>query len=480
MDAPTPAGRSGMFRHGVHRARARRTDGASMTLSRIERISAYLLFAVVALAPLPMGANRPWAWIPLATLCVAIFAIQASADLRRPGPAAQDLKRARLPIIGFSLVLVWVSLQATSWTASSWDHPAYAALNASGAISVHPERTAQFGLRLLGYGAAFWVAVRLGRDPRCARLGMTVIACSAAALVIFSVGRIIWLDAFGERITGSFVNQNSFATFAGFGALISAAYLAQALRPGGSVPTAKEREALRALALNFSARAALPLAGFLICATGVLMTGSRGGMAATLAGLLIMSGQYAFVHHARKTPPLSALMATLAMPGIWIAGDSALETWLATDWRSEIRPKLYDSIITGIGEHGAFGVGLGGFWEGFRPYKDALLGRSTWDLGHNSYLENIFELGWIAATLLYSALALIVLRCMRGVTRRQKDQIYPTIGVSASVLAGLHAAVDFSLQMPAIATAYAIILGLSFAQSWPTRLARYERQIDAV
>ena len=38
--------------------------------------------------------------------------------------------------------------------------------------------------------------------------------------------------------------------------------------------------------------------------------------------------------------------------------------------------------------------------------------------------------------------------------------------VAASVLVGVHAMVDFSLQLPAVALLYALIMGVACAQSW--------------
>ena len=56
--------------------------------------------------------------------------------------------------------------------------------------------------------------------------------------------------------------------------------------------------------------------------------------------------------------------------------------------------------------------------------------------------------------------------CLAGVNRRHRDWVYPATGVAASVLVGLHATVDFSLQIPAVAILYAGIMGLACAQSY--------------
>ena len=92
-----------------------------------------------------------------------------------------------------------------------------------------------------------------------------------------------------------------------------------------------------------------------------------------------------------------------------------------------------------------------------------------YDKAHNTYLENIFELGLLQASALFIALFIMALICLRGVWARHRNWIYPAIGFSASLLVGTHALVDFSLQIPAVAYTYALIMGAAVAQSLPTR-----------
>jgi hypothetical protein len=44
--------------------------------------------------------------------------------------------------------------------------------------------------------------------------------------------------------------------------------------------------------------------------------------------------------------------------------------------------------------------------------------------------------------------------------------VFPATGVAASVLVGVHATMDFSLQLPAVAMLYAAIMGVACAQSY--------------
>ncbi|MFC1606252.1 O-antigen ligase domain-containing protein, partial [Pseudomonadota bacterium] len=105
------------------------------------------------------------------------------------------------------------------------------------------------------------------------------------------------------------------------------------------------------------------------------------------------------------------------------------------------------------------------FADSFRLY-DQVEDTVHYDRAHNTWLENAFELGLPAALALFLALIGLALTCLRGVRRRHRDWVFPATGVAASVLVGIHATVDFSLQLPAVAMLYAAIMGVACAQSY--------------
>jgi hypothetical protein len=85
---------------------------------------ALFLVAIVALAPLHLGANRPdsWTLIALATAFLLVLMTLVKFDGWR-APGAQmpgDLKISLLLVL---LVAVWILVQASTWTPESWHHP---------------------------------------------------------------------------------------------------------------------------------------------------------------------------------------------------------------------------------------------------------------------------------------------------------------------------------------------------------------------
>jgi hypothetical protein len=63
---------------------------------------------------------------------------------------------------------------------------------------------------------------------------------------------------------------------------------------------------------------------------------------------------------------------------------------------------------------------------------------------------------------------LLFLYALRGVFARRRDQLFPLAAAAATVLVALHALVDLSLQIPAVAVTYTALLGLGVAQAIPS------------
>ena len=104
-------------------------------------------------------------------------------------------------------------------------------------------------------------------------------------------------------------------------------------------------------------------------------------------------------------------------------------------------------------------------------YRDTTL-QHTWDKAHNVYLETMLELGIPAAILMFASIAWIVALCARGYFLRHRDRNYSLIAIGCTIIATVHSTLDCSLQIPAVAIAFAAILGVGFAQSFSTERTR--------
>ncbi|MBB4338799.1 O-antigen ligase [Rhizobium leguminosarum] len=102
----------------------------------------------------------------------------------------------------------------------------------------------------------------------------------------------------------------------------------------------------------------------------------------------------------------------------------------------------------------------------FSAYRDPACGIfGIFDRAHNFYLEGFLGLGIlfpITAVLTFSVLARVF---WRGLAQRRRLRHYVLLGLAATVLVALHAAVDFSLQIPGFAVFYAAFLSAVVAIS---------------
>ena len=82
------------------------------------------------------------------------------------------------------------------------------------------------------------------------------------------------------------------------------------------------------------------------------------------------------------------------------------------------------------------------------------------------------ELG-IPATIVFCTIFLWLMGVyLYGLIKRRRKKYYAALGLAATVLVAAHAMVDFSLQIPGFTVLYALIAGLTWSQSWPTRRSR--------
>jgi O-antigen ligase len=440
------------------------------------------LILLTAWAPFPLGSNRPWAMAFLALLSGLLLLCLATGRLIAQKESPPLHRGLRLPLVLAAIPLVWALVQWSTWTPESWHHPIWqqaAAVLGSplqGRISVNPDATLSTLMNLLGYLAVFWTAMTTTRDPARARLALQIFALIGAGyalygLAIFFSGAetILFFDKwdyFGS-VTSTFVNRNSYATYAGLGLLCAVGLLIEDIRqrlPRQSLPMRR----LPALALDIVSRKFVFLVVILLLACALMLTGSRAGIGSTLIALVVLLGISLLRGRRRGRDGLiaAAPLVLVLLATFWLASGPMLDR---IDENSPAADRLpaYRLTLHAIQNTPLLGTGYGTFQEVFAAHRDLTVASpSSWKKAHNTYLENMLELGVPAAMALNLAIALIAWRAFRAMPDRRRSRIYLTIGVSATVLVGLHSLVDFSLQIPAISAAYAFIMGVTAAQTF--------------
>jgi O-antigen ligase len=441
-----------------------------------------LLLLLVGLAPLPLGSNREWAW----TLCALVAAVLglswATGSLLGRNPEDRALPLA--PALLFLAACGWVLVQISASVPGGWHHPLWGMAaetldrELAGSISLSTDDSLVALLRLLAYGLVFFLAFKLGADRRRAGqvfswLAVAGLAYSAYGLLMYWGGfdALLWFrdEAFGRDVRGTFVNRNSFATYAGLCIICTLCVLHRRLSAGEN--PAYRTPADRSAAIEqFAVRAWLPLAAVFIMVSALILTHSRAGFGSFVLGSLALAAAVRHRSRFRSIRSTAAVAAAFAVTitAFVITSEVLLRRMDNLPADGVGRLDAYQLTSGAIGDNPVLGFGYGTYADSFRLYRDDTLA-AHYDMAHNTYLENIFELGWPAAAMLFLAVGWIALSCLRGVRYRGRDWIFPAGGLAATVLVATHALFDFSLQMPAIAITYACIAGVACAQSRSSR-----------
>lgn len=429
------------------------------------------LFAILAIvAPLPLGSSRPLGWSALA-LATALCLLAWLWENRRPGgQPLVPVHRIAIPGVLYGAVLAWGMLQALPVLPQSWAHPVWELAEAalgplSAAVSLTPSASFESVLRLATYAAAFFLALQLGRSRHRAAWIVETLAFGAIALAAYGVleflsgsETILWLDKWAYRgdLTATLVNRNHYATLAGLGLLCTVAALDRHLDLAG-------RSTLLRGVLSAGRHAWVLAAGVPLLMLALVLTGSRAGTAASVLGVAVL------LVARRRLRRSEAVMVGLGVLAMGLASASLLSGRLALLGEdAPVRWAVYTTSMILLEQRPWLGSGLGSFADAFAAVRPVGM-TQIWDRAHCDWLEMTVELGVPAASALFAALFWLAGRCLAGCLVRRRDRALPALGLAASALVGIHALVDFSLQIPAVAFTYAIMLGVAVAQSWPSR-----------
>ena len=470
-------------RVGVWYGRARRFANGN----RLARLVFWALITIVALAPLPFGGNRPLIWSLLGLLVGVLVVVWSASAWRDPAIVGVPWARHWPFSTLFLALLAWFLVQMSTATPPSWHHPLWREASEAlgeplaGSISVSRGDTATALMRLLAYGAIFWLAMQYGARRAYARAELWSVAIAGAAYASYGLivelaglGKILWYDRWAYRgsLTSTFVNRNSFASYAGITLIACLALLLPTLRPS---PTEGLRSA-RGIAYVLDA---FPPQGWLLVVfilaigTAILLSHSRAGFIATVVGVAAFLAVMAMAGGARRAAvKLLGFLAPAGIAAVFsIIGDVTLKRVDEGAIESlEGRLALYDGVVAAIRDTPWQGTGLGTFGSIFRLHRDAsIIGPYDIDKAHNTYLELALEAGLPAFAAMMVLFAALVLILLRGVRQRRRDTIYPAAGIAVSMLVGAYALVDFSIQIPAVAAVFSLLLGIAFAQSWRAR-----------
>lgn len=399
--------------------------------------------AVVVLAPLPLGANRPWAWEALALVFAALSLVQAAATARGSVRAIADVPAG--PAALWAVVLAWASLQVAGLAPpvrpDLWAEVAVALDRPVQPRAVLNVEAATAGLlRLLTYTAAFWLFAQWGASRRRAALAVAVVGWSGAAWAVVGLVLLSGGDRlpFGEKAahlgfaTGPFPNRNTLALWLGMALCALAA-------------AGVQRQAWRSLSRGWPW-----WLGAATTVAALAATQSRAGVVAAAVGLGVTLARLA-------RPSLAVVAVTLAV--LAVAASPFSVRLAATILDPSVLPRLtvWAATMRGLSQAPWTGIGLGSFPDAFAELRPRAL-LQPWHYAHNTYLELAWELGLPVALTAVTALGWLGVRLLRV------PSLTAAAGAGALAAASLHAMADFSPQVPAVALLLAAMIGLAWGR----------------
>jgi O-antigen ligase len=452
----------------------------------IEGVLFWGLLILLVWIPIPLGSNRPWAWMVLEVWSFALLALWLLAWSLGRLEASEPLKGAWPAWIVLGL---WLALQAghvvpmpPEWVAAL--SPEAARMHGLAAdlgikqetmtLSIDPQASRVSLLKSLAYSAVFFLTLALGNRRSRVRMLARVLVYVAVASSIYAVlmhlagavenhfGTVL---RHGDSASGTYVNRNHFAGYLEMSLAIGIGLLIAGLSDR-SADTWKQffRQTIEWI---LSPKMVLRLS-LCILVIALTTTHSRMGNTGFFSSLLIAGviGVALSRHATRNTVVLlvSLIVIDLLIVGSWFGVEKLAQRFEETTVQEvQVREEPAAYSVALIKDYAAFGSGPGTFYIAFPRYRHENI-VNFFDYAHNDYAQFTSESGLIGMGLLGLLVALSLGAALKAQWQRRDPLMRGmsfacVMGVSAILI---HSWVDFNLQIPANAALFMVMLALGW------------------
>ncbi len=204
--------------------------------------------------------------------------------------------------------------------------------------------------------------------------------------------------------------------------------------------------------------------------TALLLSGSRGGLVALVAEILLIVILTTRSHGAKNLvlkAGLSILLVLSAVGGaIFVGGDTSLTrfaTATASDDITSNRSQIWSVTLKVIGEYLPFGAGLGAFPQAYSKL-DTASGFERVDQAHNDYLQMLADAGIVGLVIGGLFLFWFFREGKRNVSASNKFRRGIAVGAFAGCFGILvHSAFDFVLHITAVSVMFIAVMSILVA-----------------
>ena len=318
--------------------------------------------------------------------------------------------------------------------------------------------------KLIGLAAAFSAGVVLADTDRRAELTLRLLCTAGALFAVFSLLQHVVTPTrvlgaaklmFQDRLTGPFLSANVAAGFFGSLAVLNLA----TLEAGGAVHASRTAGDVRFI-LRYGA-----LVLIFAC---LVLTASRMGAIAVMGGLIVSFGLSFWKERDVAVSLRSRAVGRIVVFGVFlllaVAGQLLITRFNQVDNGFSGRNVLFLEHMKAFLASPVAGHGLGSFGA----INDQLVTPENfyelWYIraAHNVYLQWLEETGVVGALLMFAVIGVIHWEILKGHQTRQSLVwlMRGVLGFGAVLL--LQSFGDFTLQTPAIALMWALLLGLAY------------------
>jgi O-antigen ligase len=207
-----------------------------------------------------------------------------------------------------------------------------------------------------------------------------------------------------------------------------------------------------------------------LMATALLLSGSRGGLVALLAGLVFLAMltiRQIGRSHAFLSVSLAVALVFIAMAGaVFVGGDTSLTRFsdaAAGDNISSSRTYIWGTSLKIISEHFPLGAGLGAFPQAYTRF-DTTGGAHRVDQAHNDFLQIVADAGVVGVILGAIFIFLLFREGLRNVKGQNKFRRGVAVGAFTGCFTILvHSLFDFVLHITAVSVMFLTLLALLVA-----------------
>lgn len=443
--------------------------------SKTSNILFYGLLAIVFLLPIPLGANRPWAW---SFFQILIFALSMGCAIHfrsnRWLGVGKYLKMVYL-WLAFLIVASFQVIPMPEFLVALVSPNAHqiqvAAQTSTFYFSLDPGQSAISFFKLLAYFCLFICTLMLVNDEKRIRLLLTTMVAAGTLQAIYGALEVL-LGAeqslvFGLDVkdvaTGSFVYKNHYANFlmmclaAGIGLMVTSLQKDQMNSP---------KDWMRSMATAMLGSKALVRISLAIMVIALVMSRSRMGNTAFFVSMTIV-GLMALLLVKQRSKGLTILIISmfvidLVIVSAWFGLEKVQQRLAETSLQQESRDEVIRDALPMVLDFPLTGTGAGSFYSTFPAYKTTDV-HSFYDQAHNDFLQMTIEYGVPGAGILAILVCFAFYKSVRAMRKRRNSIFKGTSFACCMVIIGmlLHMTVDFPLQAFANASYFVIFVSLS-------------------